>query len=352
MAEEWRDLRLSLSRRVSDALTRSASHRPASSYPGVLTTMQVIRDAQPDEVRWRRLRRALWITILGNVALALGKGIIAYLSDSVALYADAANSVSDVAYSLLMVLGLWMSQRPPDLSHPQGHSRFEPLAGLVVASAMTLAGFEAGRAGVVRLLEGGAAVDIGWPTIALLVSAGVKATMYVSISRIARLTASPTLGAAAKDNLADVLTSSAAFLGTLGSRYIHPLADPIAGILVAIWIFKSALSVWGENLKYLSGGGAPSDMRAEIAGAAASVGGVLSVHQVITEHVGPNFIADLHINVDGALPLFDAHAISDEVRRRVEALDGIDRAYIHLEPCETVDPQAAAMNVPQGRHES
>jgi cation diffusion facilitator family transporter len=307
--------------------------------------MQVVRDLEPDQVRWRQLRRALWITILGNLVLAIGKGIIAHISGSVALYADAANSASDVAYSLLMVLGLWVSQRPPDLSHPQGHSRFEPLAGLVVAIAMTLAGYEAGRSGVVRFLEGGAAVAPGAPTIALLLSAGIKALMYTSISRIAKSTASPTLGAAAKDNLSDVLTSLTALLGILGSRLIHPLTDAIAGLLVAVWIFRAALSVWRENLNYLSGGGAPADMSAEIAETAATVGGVLRVHQVITEHVGPNVMADLHINVDGTLPLFDAHAISDEVRQRVESLEGVDRAYVHLEPCDATDSQAPTMDV-------
>ncbi len=296
--------------------------------------MQVVRDAQPDEERWRQLRRALWITIAGNLLLAIGKGVVAHLSGSVALYADAANSASDVAYSLLMALGLWLSMRPPDLSHPQGHSRFEPLAGLVVASAMTLAGYEAGKAAVLRLMEGGTAVAVGWPTAALLVSAAVKAAMYISISRTASLTGSSTLGAAAKDNLADVLTSAAAFLGTLGSQFIHPLADPIAGLFVALWIFRSALGVWRENLRYLSGGGASTELQLEIASAARTVEGVLRVHQVITEHVGPDLIADLHINVDGALTLVAAHAISDEVRERVESLDGIDRAYVHLEPCE------------------
>ena len=298
--------------------------------------MQVVRDAQPDEARWRQLRRALWITIAGNLLLAIGKGVVAQLSGSVALYADAANSASDVAYSLLMALGLWLSMRPPDLSHPQGHSRFEPLAGLVVASAMTLAGYEAGRAAVLRLMEGGTAVAAGWPTAALLVSAAVKAAMYISISRTASRTGSSTLGAAAKDNLADVLTSAAAFLGTLGSQFIHPLADPIAGLLVAIWIFRSALGVWRENLRYLSGGGASTELQLEIASTARAVEGVLRVHQVITEHVGPDLIADLHINVDGALSLTEAHTISDEVRERVESLDGIDRAYVHLEPCEDI----------------
>lgn len=296
--------------------------------------MQLVREASPDPRRQRLLRRAMWITMLGNLGLAAGKATVAYFSGSVALYADAANSISDVFYSLLMILGLWMAHRPPDLSHPQGHSRFEPLAGLVVAAAMTFAGYEAGRASIQRLLQGGAAVELGWPVVALLISAAVKALMYTSIRRIAHRATSTTLEAAARDNLADVLTSLAAFLGTLGSQFIHPLADPIAGAAVAVWIFVAAFEVWKENLMYLTGGGASEELRSRIVAAASSVVGVERVHQVITEHVGPELVADLHINVDGNLTLFDAHAISDEVAHRVQKLVGIDRAYIHVEPHE------------------
>lgn len=298
--------------------------------------MQWIRDYEPDPERQRLMRGALWITLLGNVSLAVGKALAARLSGSVALYADAANSISDVLYSLLIVLGLWVAQRPPDLSHPQGHSRFEPLAGLVVAAAMTFAGYEAGRAAIERLISGGIALLLGWPTVALLLSATVKAGMYATIHRIAGLTASSTLEAASKDNLADVLTSIAAFFGILGTRFIHPLADAVAGVLVAAWIFRSALGVWRENLTYLSGGGASADLRDAIVETAAAVDGVLRVHQVLTEHVGPELVADLHINVDGNIPLFEAHAISDEVRTCIERLPGIDRAYVHVEPCEAV----------------
>jgi len=296
--------------------------------------MQFIREARPDPARRRLLSRALFITILGNLGLAIGKGIVAAMSGSAALYADTANSISDVFYSLLMSLGLWIAQQPPDQSHPQGHSRFEPLAGLIVAAAMTLAAYEAGRTAVVQFMAGGTAIPGGWPTVALVTSAIIKALMYVLIHRIARRVASPTLGAAAKDNLSDVLTSLAALVGTLGSRFIHPTADPIAGALVSIWIARSAFDVWSENLRYLTGGGAPPELHEEIIKAALSIDGVLRVHQVITEHVGPEIVADLHINISGDLPLFNAHAISDEVHNRVEALTGIDRAYVHVEPCE------------------
>ncbi len=110
--------------------------------------MRWVRDVAPQPVTAALYRRAIIITIVGNILLASSKSIVAYLSHSVALYADAANSVSDVIYSFLMVFGLWMAQRPPDLSHPQGHSRFEPLVGLMVTLSMTFAGYEAARAAI------------------------------------------------------------------------------------------------------------------------------------------------------------------------------------------------------------
>src|SRR5512136_831182 len=127
--------------------------------------MRWVRDYKPQPAVGKLYSRALWITVGGNVFLAALKAIAAYLSGSIALYADAANSISDVLYSLLMVLGLWMAQRPPDLSHPQGHSRYEPLVGLMVSFSMAFAGYEAGRASLERFLAGGIAIEPGLPTI-------------------------------------------------------------------------------------------------------------------------------------------------------------------------------------------
>ena len=105
--------------------------------------MRWVRDYRPQLNDIRLFKIALIITIAGNVLLAVLKGLAAYFSGSVALYADAANSISDVLYSIMMVIGLWMALRPPDIGHPQGHSRFEPLVGLMVSFSMAFAGYEA-----------------------------------------------------------------------------------------------------------------------------------------------------------------------------------------------------------------
>jgi len=277
-------------------------------------------------------RTALLITFSGNLILLIIKWIAAYLSGSVALFADAANSASDVLYSLLMVLGLWMAQRPPDSSHPQGHSRFEPLVGLMITLSMTYAGFSAAQASYDRFTEGGKAIVLGLPIFVLLVAAVLKAGMFVWIRRLAKILHSPTLETTAADNLSDVLTSTAAFIGIVGSDFIHPLADPVAGFLVAAWIFRAAFMAARDNLGFLTGAGASEELRSQLVEAAESIPGVIKVHHAITEYSGPRLVVDMHLNVDGNMPLNQVHMISDQVIERLESFPEVDRAYVHIEP--------------------
>jgi cation diffusion facilitator family transporter len=160
--------------------------------------------------------------------------------------------------------------------------------------------------------------------------------MFVWIRRIAKKIHSPTLETTAVDNLSDVLTSSAAFVGIIGTQLIHPLADPIGGILVAVWIFRAAFNAARENLGFLTGAGASVELREQLVAAAESIPGVIRVHHAITEYIGPRLVVDMHINLDGNMPLNQVHAISDQVIERLEEFPEVDRAYVHIEPDDWV----------------
>lgn len=296
--------------------------------------MQWTRHHQPDPEKINAYKIALIITLAGNILLAVGKGIATYFSDSTALYADTANSVADVVYSLAMVLGLWLSIQPPDLSHPQGHARFEPIVGLIVAIMMGIAGYEALRAAINRFLSGGASIELGLPSIALFASALLKFAMFFFIKKLAQKADSPSLRVTAKDNLGDVLTSSAAFIGILGSNLLHPTLDPIAGLIVSLWIFKAAYDAGRENLAYLTGAGADDELRQIIIQTAREVPGVKNVHHMMSDYVGPKLVVDMHINLPGEVSLDEVHTVEDAVVQALEAIPEVDRAYVHVEPLE------------------
>jgi cation diffusion facilitator family transporter len=162
----------------------------------------------------------------------------------------------------------------------------------------------------------------------------MKTGMFLIVRNIARKVLSPGLDATAKDNLSDIPTSLAALIGIIGSHFIHPLLDPIAGILVSLWIFRAAYGVGKENLGFLTGSSPDDEIKEKILEAAQSVPGVISVHQMVTEYVGPKIVVDIHIDVDQNIKLKEAHEISDKVADAVQALPEVDRAYIHPEPLD------------------
>jgi len=294
--------------------------------------MRWIRDFDQDQTLSRQFRIALAITLAGNAILALIKIAAARVSHSSAIYSDAINSISDVLYSLLLIFGLWLSQRPPDLSHPQGHSRFEPIVSMIVTLSMAIAGIEAMRASISRFLEGGSSIPLGIPLAALGSSIAIKALMYVLVEKISKTTSSPGLSAAAHDNLSDVFTSLAALTGIIGTQIIHPVLDPLAGIFVALWIFKTVIRTARENLGYITGAGADEVLREKIVNAVKNIDGIENIHLLLTDYTGPKLVVEMHINVDGNKSLNESHAISDAAIMALENLQEVDRAYVHVEP--------------------
>lgn len=296
--------------------------------------LKQVRHEPPNRLRRLFYRRAIVVAIAGNVLLAAAKGLVAWQTGSSAVLSDAANSLSDTFYSLLMAVGLHLAQQPADETHPQGHSRFEPLVSLLIGLAMGLAGYSAIREGVERFLTGGGRVALAWPTAVLLSGVAVKVVMYRVVIGLGRRAESPALRASARDNLADVLASLAAWLGVVGSNLFHPLLDPIAGLLVALWIFRAMWEIFRENLGYLTGRAAAPEVTSDIVEAASTVPGVRNVHQVIADYVGPELRVDMHIDVDGEVTLYEAHAIAERVAERVEGLSAVDLAFVHVEPAD------------------
>ena len=294
--------------------------------------MRLIRDYEPKSELSRQFRHALVITLTGNILLAVVKSIAARMSGSSAIYADAINSISDVLYSILLVIGLWLSQQPPDLSHPQGHSRFEPFAALIVTVSMAIAGAEAVRSSIVRFNAGGASIALDWPSLALILGIIIKVLMFTSVSKIGKTIASPGIDAAARDNLSDVFTTLAAFIGILGSNFISPLLDPLAGFFVALWIFKNVWTTVKENMRYLTGAGADEDLRQKLVDAVQEIEGVENIHHILTDYAGPKLVVEMHINADGEISLNRSHAICDQATAALEKLPEVDRAYVHVEP--------------------
>lgn len=291
-----------------------------------------VRTDVSDSKQSRLYIKAIIYAIGGNLLLAVIKGIVAWISGSSAVFSDAANSLSDALYSIIMGIGLYISQRPADETHPQGHSQFEPLVSLFIAAAMASAGIAAVWQSIQNFLGQTEPTALGWTSFVMMIAIVVKYIMYYLVSGIGKKVYSPAIQASARDNLVDIISTTLALVGVLGSHFIHPYLDPIAGLIVALWIFKATWEITWENIGYLIGRGADLELTEKIAEAAFSVTEVADVHRIVAEYVGPQLRVDMHINVDGDIPLSKAHQIGEDVRQAVEGLEEVDLVYVHIEP--------------------
>jgi cation diffusion facilitator family transporter len=298
-------------------------------------SIRSIRSEKSNPETHTTYRKAVLIAFSGNFVLALSKGFLAWLTGSSAIFSDAANSISDTFYSLLMGFGLYLSLQPADQNHPQGHSRFEPFVSLFIASAMGFAGITAIWESFHRFIQGTMMIRPGLPTVVLIGAVLLKVGMFRMVWRLGKQVKSPAIVASARDNLTDVLTSASALVGVWGSVLIHPYFDPVLGVVIGLWIMRAAWKTATENLGYLAGRGASQELILEINKISYKVPGVKNVHRIIADYVGPKVRVDMHIEVDGNIPIKNAHTIVEQLREKIENLPDVDSVYIHVEPYRT-----------------
>ncbi len=277
--------------------------------------------------------RASLVNILGNTLLFAMKLWVALLSGSIALLSDAFNSLTDIVSSVAVFICVRISNREADEGHPFGHSRAEPIAGLIVAILAGILGFEVIRASVDRLFSPVDGVVVGSVVIIVplvtIVAKGVMAWYFKWAGRVAN---SPAIKASALDSLCDVFVSLAALVGIVGVILGYPALDPIAGLVISLWIIYTGYRIGLENIDYLMGKSPEPDMLNEIKLAAIGVPGVHDVTMVRAHYVGPFIHVEIHIELPKYLSTFDAHEISNEVEKTIGEIKAIEKAFVHINP--------------------
>jgi len=285
--------------------------------------------------------RGTLFAVGANALLLALKSSATGLSDSLTIFSETLNSLSDVVASVVIVLCVRWAWKRPDANHPFGHRRAEPIAGLLVAIFAGILGFEVCKTAVTDLWEGVRPERIGpFPIIALWITVTLKIVMAVYFQRLGRRLNSPALRATAVDCRNDVLVSLQGLIAVWVANYRVPVLDTVAALLVGGYILYSAYRIGIENIDYLMGRAPDPERLERIRGAAAVVPGVEAVVDVKAHYVGTMIHVELIALVDGTLTTHESHEVSEAVQDAVESLATINRAFVHIEPTRIGDGRA------------
>lgn len=276
-----------------------------------------------------------YLSIFGNAALAIIKGLTGVFGNSYALIADAIESTTDVFASLLILLGIKYSTRPADKNHPYGHGRVEPLitfavVGFLVISATVIV-YES-----IENIQTPHEVPESYTLVVLGAIIIIKEVFYRIVSRKSKETNSSSLHADAWHHRSDAITSLMAFVGIAIAVFMgkgYETADDWAALVAAGIIIVNAYLIFRPALGEILDESLYDELVDEIRARAKTVEGVKDTEKCYVRKTGMTYHVDLHLVVDGGISVREGHAIAHKLKDKLEIeLPEIAGILIHVEP--------------------
>ena len=279
-----------------------------------------------------RVERVLWIVFVLNLAVAAAKFFYGLASGSASMQADGIHSVFDSVGNIVGLVSIALAARPADAGHPYGHSKFETYGSLAIGALLLLAAFEVGSGAVGKLVSGSYTAVVTPASFAVMVGTLVINLFVTTYERRAgRRLKSEIIMADAAHTLSDVFVSVGVIAGLVLVALGFPQADPLMALVVTAAILVSAWGVFRTAFRTLSDTAQLPE--ADVRAVAASVPGIRGVHRVRTRGTEAEVYCDLHIWVDPAMSVRDAHGLGDEVEAAVkERFPAVREVLVHIEP--------------------
>lgn len=293
----------------------------------------------------RREKRIYKVTLAGslvNLVLVILKFLAGIFGRSSALVADAVHSLTDFATDIVVVIFVKISGKPRDADHEYGHGKYETFATLIVGVVLLGAGIGLlvdGAEHIWKSIHGEhPAAPTYFALIIALVSIIAKEIMYRVTLKVGREENSSVVCANAWHHRSDAISSLGTLLGVGGAMFLGDrwrILDPIAAMLVSLFIIKSGWDIMRPCINELLEGSLGADQQAEIRRIVLGVQGARQLHNLRTRRIGNTVAMDFHVKMDGGITLREAHTIATAIEIELRKKFGHNALInIHMEPVQ------------------
>lgn len=292
------------------------------------------------DCRKREIYRVTFVGLVVNLVLSLLKLAAGVVGRSGAMVADAVHSFSDLATDIVVIAFARISVKPRDTDHDYGHGKYETLATIIISIALGVVGagiLVNSIRGIRTVIDGGLLPRPGAVAlVAAVVSILVKEILYRYTVRVGRRIDSPSVVANAWHHRSDALSSLGTLVGIgcaffLGDKW--RIADPIAALIVSVFIFKIAFDLIRTGLGELLEQSLPEEVEKEILGIVAANPRVREPHNLRTRRIGAAIAIEVHVRMDGKMTVEESHELTVDIEQRLRERFGEGTMIaIHVEP--------------------
>ena len=293
----------------------------------------IARGQMNSEERYQEIRRILIYVLILNWGVAAAKLFYGWLTRSASMTADGFHSFSDGASNIIGLFGIWVASRPVDQSHPYGHKKYETLTSVAISALLFLVCLNVVREGVIRFLHPVIPkVDVK-SFLVMGVTLAINIAVMIYERKRGRALRSDILISDALHTRADILTSTSVIITLIGVKMGYPILDPIASLMIAVFIGYAAVDILRESSRVLSDGVAIREE--EIEKVVLNIKGVKEVHQVRSRGRPDDIHVDLHVLVDPEMHVHRAHHLSYAIENKIKRdFRGVTDVVVHMEPKE------------------
>jgi cation diffusion facilitator family transporter len=298
--------------------------------------MRIRESERSDEMSANLLKKgekASRYSTITSAVLSIVKAMVGLYTGSVALLADAINSLSDVFASLAVYLGLKLSQKKANKQFPYGYYKAETLASLIVSALIVVAGIEILIESVKSFFAPQEIVMASHALIVVSLSAGAYYILGRYKMKIGEEIGSPALVSDGNHSLIDTASSGLVFLGIVSSIIGYPQLESIAGVIISGLILWMGIRMGRYSLLVLLDACVKPELIQKTREIAETVYGVEGVHSIKMRRSGPYAFGELHLETKGTLTVNEAHEVSEKVEKTIkEHIPEIDALHVHIEP--------------------
>ena len=277
-------------------------------------------------------------SMIVNLILSAGKAIAGIVGHSGAMISDGVHSASDVFSTIIVMVGYRMSEKDSDKGHPYGHERVECVAAILLSMVLCVTGAAIGITGIKNMFGiGDATLEIPGllPLIAAILSILIKEGMYHYTKGAARKVKSGALMADAWHHRSDALSSIGSLVGIAGARMGYPICDPIASVIISIFIIKAAYDIFKDAIDKMMDTACDEETIEGIREVISKQSGVLRIDSLQSRQFGARAYIDVEIAADGNLTLIESHAIAERVHRQIEiSFPEVKHCMVHVNPMD------------------
>ena len=289
-----------------------------------------------DDFHVKTANRVSAVSIFVNVFLSVIKLAAGILAHSAALVSDAVHSLSDVFSTVAVIAGVNISARKADAGHQYGHERIESIFSVLLSVLLFATGISIGIAGVRSVISGSyrEAVIPGMAAlVAALLSIAVKEWMYHYTIRAAKRIRSTALKADAWHHRSDALSSIGSFAGVLLARLGFPIFDPVASVIICVFVIKAAYDIFREATDELVDKSADEEVCERLKETIMAQDGVMGIDSLKTRIFGAKLYVDVEIGCNGEWTLYRAHSVAENVHDSIENnFPEVKHCMVHVNP--------------------